>query len=148
MPHAFDPKPDHPAVLTLLKLHADIGGRMLANRKEAAKLREDMKHVEAVIKMFDPGFNLRPVAVKRRKLNPWFKRGTIFRHAMDVLRVATGPLTSREIAEAMLAARGVKDASSEAVAALAGSVQSSMTNHDGKAVVRHGEGAPAKWSLP
>ncbi|HEX8167514.1 MAG TPA: hypothetical protein VF601_17240 [Beijerinckiaceae bacterium] len=120
---------------------------MLANRKEAAKLREDMKHVEAVIKMFDPGFNLRPVAVKRRKLNPWFKRGTIFRHAMDVLREATGPLTSREIAERMLAARGIQDAPREVVAALAVSVQSSMTNHDGKAVARHGEGTPSRWRI-
>jgi hypothetical protein len=71
MPHAFDPKPDHP-VLTLVKLHADIGGRILANQQEADKLRQDMEHVEAVIKMFNPPFNLRPIAVKQRNLNPWF----------------------------------------------------------------------------
>jgi hypothetical protein len=122
MPHAFNPHPDHPAIQTLLRLHADLGGRVLANKREAAKLREDMRHVEAVIKMFDPAFSLRPIAVKRRKLNPWFKRGTIFRSGMDVLRLAKGPLTSREIAERMLAAHGVQDAPREAVAALAGSV--------------------------
>jgi hypothetical protein len=35
-----------------------------------------MKHVEAVLKMFDPEFNARAIAAKRRVTgNPWFKRG-------------------------------------------------------------------------
>jgi hypothetical protein len=148
MPHPFDPKPDHPAVLTLLQFHANIGGRILANKREAAKLREDMRHVEAVIKMFDPAFSLRPIAVKRRKLNQWFKRGTIFRPAMDVLRTAQGPLTSRQIAEGMLNAQSITDAPRKAVGALAASVQCSMINHDDGAVLRHGEGTPARWTVP
>jgi len=36
-----------------------------------------MQHVEAVIKMLDPAFNLRRIAVKRRQPNPWFRRGTL-----------------------------------------------------------------------
>jgi hypothetical protein len=61
-----------------------------------------MLHVEAVIKMLDPTYNLRWTAVKRRKPNPWFKRGTVYRRAVDALRTATGPLTAREIAERVL----------------------------------------------
>jgi hypothetical protein len=38
--------------------------------------------------------------------NPWFKRGTMFRHALEVLRAAPGPLTVREIADAVLSAKG------------------------------------------
>jgi hypothetical protein len=45
-----------------------------------------MLHVEAVIKMLDPAFNLRRIAVKRRQPNPWFKRGTVYRRAVDALR--------------------------------------------------------------
>ena len=148
MPHAFDPHPDHPAVLTLLPLHADIGGRILANKQEAARLREDMRHVEAVIKMFDPAFNLRPIVVKRRKVNPWFKRGTLFRHALDVLRTAERPLTAREVTERVLAAQGTTDASPKAVGDLSGSVLSCLVNREGRAVVRHGEGVPSRWAVP
>ena len=45
-----------------------------------------MRHVEAVIKMLDPGYSLRVISVKRRQPNPWFKRGTVYRRAVDVLR--------------------------------------------------------------
>ena len=45
-----------------------------------------MRHVEAVIKMLDPGYSLRAISVKRRQPNPWFKRGTVYRRAVDVLR--------------------------------------------------------------
>ena len=52
-----------------------------------------MKHVEAVLKLIDPSFNLRPIAIRRRKPNPYFKRGTIFRYALDALREGGKPLT-------------------------------------------------------
>jgi hypothetical protein len=35
MPHTFNPHPKHPAVAFLVRLHADIGGRILENKKEA-----------------------------------------------------------------------------------------------------------------
>jgi hypothetical protein len=48
-----------------------------------------MMQVEAVVKMLQPGFNVASTAAKRRnKSNPWFKRGTLFRSAVDVLRRA------------------------------------------------------------
>jgi len=46
-----------------------------------------MRSVEAVIKMLDRTFNLRAISVKRRQPNPWFKRGTVYRRAVDVLSV-------------------------------------------------------------
>jgi hypothetical protein len=39
--------------------------------------------------MLQPGFNVAGIAAKRcNKSNPWFKRGTLFRSAVDVLRRA------------------------------------------------------------
>jgi hypothetical protein len=93
-------EPNHPTLSALIKLHADLGGQILANKKQAAKLASDMKHVEAVIKMFSPGFNTRAISAKRRfKGNPWFKQGTLFRAALDALHVAGKLLTVREITE-------------------------------------------------
>ena len=56
-----------------------------------------MRHVEAVIKMLDPAYNLARITVKRRQPNKWFKRGTTYRRAVDVLRTATRPMTTPEI---------------------------------------------------
>jgi hypothetical protein len=83
------------ATYTLEKLHAELAGKILDNKKEARRLAEAMKHVEAVLKLLVPGYDVRPIAVRRRKLNPWFKRGTVLRNALDVLRNAERPLTAR-----------------------------------------------------
>ena len=76
---------------TLLQLHAELGGKILDNKTEADRLRQAMEHVEAVIKILDPTHNLRTIAVRRRKPNGWFKRGTIWRAVLDALRQAGKP---------------------------------------------------------
>jgi hypothetical protein len=89
MPHAFNASPDHPAVDYLVRLHADLGGKILENRKEAERLASEMKAVESVIKIFNPDYNVTRIAARRRyKGNGIFKRGTILRNALDVLRKA------------------------------------------------------------
>src|ERR1700730_7573308 len=134
-----------PAMQTLERLHTELGGQILENKAEALKLSGKMLHVEAVIKMLDPTYNLRRIAVKRRRPNPWFKRGTVYRRAVDALRTATEPLTAREITDRLLAAAKVTNPNKAAVRDLTGSVLSSLRNHDGKGVKRTNEGSPAKW---
>ena len=99
------------------------------------------------MKMLEPGFNLQSIAVRRRKPNPWFRRGTVYREALEVLRDAPGPMTAREIAEAMLAAKGVTDAPRRKVSNLGQGVLSSFRNHKDGPVVVVGEGLPARWKL-
>jgi hypothetical protein len=134
------------ATYTLEKLHAELAGKILDNKREARRLRDAMKHVEAVLKLLVPGYDVRPIAVRRKRLNPWFKRGTVLRAALDVLRKAEGPLTTREIAERMLATKGVTDAKPKAVRDLICGVLSSLRNYEGKSVVAVGEGMPVRWS--
>jgi hypothetical protein len=62
------------AVYTLGLLHAELAGKLLANKREAIRLRTAMMQVEAVVKMLQPRFNVASIAAKRRnKSNPWFK---------------------------------------------------------------------------
>ena len=136
-----------PAIQTLERLHAELGGKILENRQEHANLAEKMRHVESVIKMLDPGYSLRAISVKRRKPNPWFKRGTVYRRAVDVLRMSEKPLTAREIAERVLAAANIKSADNAALADLTGTINVSLRNHAGKGVQRINEGSPARWKL-
>ena len=147
MPHAFKASPDHPAVNYLVRLHADIGGQILDNKKEAARLATSMLAVEHVIKLFNPEFNARAIAPRRRqRTNPWFKRGTLFREALGVLRTATGPMTVREITAAVLAAKGVTPDKRQRLGVEAG-IRSSLEDHTGKVVRTVGEGIPKRWQL-
>ena len=135
------------AKYALEKLHAELGGKIKDNRREAVRLGKCMRHVEAVLKMLEPGCSVRGISVRRRKPNPWFRRGTVYREALNVLRAAKGPMTGREIAEAMLAAKGITALPRRTVSNLGKSVLSSFQNHKGRAVVAVGEGTPSRWQL-
>ena len=131
----------------LERLHAELGGKLLENRQQHANLAEQMRHVEAVIKMLDPDYSLRAISVRRRQPNSWFKRGTVYRRAVDVLGTATEPLTAREIAERVLEAAKITNPDKAALDDLIGTVLASLRNHQGKGVEQANEGNPARWRL-
>jgi hypothetical protein len=147
MPHAFKPNPEHPAVDYLVRLHADLGGQIDANRKEAKRLADAMRHVEAVIRLVDPAFNVRRIAVRRRnRVNAWFKRGTMGRAVLDVLKAATDPLTTRAIAERMLIARGQAEPDPNDVRDLESGVRACLRQSLAKHLLADNS-KPARWRL-
>jgi hypothetical protein len=136
-----------PAIATLERLHAELGGAIRQNKQHQKVLSGQMRHVEAVIKMLDPAYNLTGIAVKRRKPNRWFKHGTIYRRALDVLRAAEKPMTPLEIATAVFAAQGVSDADKVEVKNMSLGIHRNLKRRAGKVVERLGEGTPARWTL-
>jgi hypothetical protein len=136
----------HQATYTLDQLHQELAGKIIDNKSEARRLAQSMRHVEAVLKLLDPTYNLRRIAVRRRKPNPWFKRGTVFRGAIDVLRNAASPMSAGEITAAMLERKGIKEPDPNAVRDLTGAVQASLSNHNGKSVIGSGH-HPRRWKL-
>lgn len=147
MPHGFDPKPSNVAVPQLVQLHAQLGAKLQANRRERTKLASDMKHVEAVIRLFDPAYDTRRIAVKRRnKPNPFLRKGTAWLNAVSVLRVAEKPLTVREVAERVLATHGFA-LGKKTVLEMVNALHASFTNHKGKSIVKVNDELPARWRL-
>jgi hypothetical protein len=137
-----------PAVFALLRLHAELGGEIKNNRREAKRLAKSMKHVEAVLKLLEPGFNARGIAAKRKnRENPFFKRGTVFRAVVDILRGAPAPMTTREIVDILFRQRGGEAPSVAQVRTMFSAVHSSLRNHQGKTVETVGEGKPGRWRL-
>ena len=89
--------------------------------------------------------NVCGIAAKRRnKSNPWFKRGTLFRSAVDVMRRAHAPMTAREIAEALIAGKAVP-ATRKQFKDLQAAILAALRKRDGAMVL--GLGTPARWSL-
>ena len=76
-----------------------------------------------------------------------FKRGTLFRYALDVLRPAAEPLTTREVVLAILRANGIAEPTAKQVRDLYGGVQSSLRSCNGKSVARVDEGARMRWKV-
>ena len=120
-----------PALHSLIRLHADIGGRLKSTQYTAEKLAVDLMHVEAVLKIIEPGFDVRLIAHRRRyNINQFFRRGDCIRVALDTLRAAEKPLTTREIAVRMLEGRGVYNPPAKIRRDIAQAVHRSLTNHD------------------
>ena len=137
----------NPAVYALLKLHAELGGRIKENKREAEKLRADMKHVEAVLHLLQPGFNARQIAPRRRyNPNPLFKRGHVFRAVLDLLRTAQEPMSAEEIAVALFRSKGVEEPTREQRRNLYGAVSASLRNNEGKSVAGD-TNRPRRWHL-
>lgn len=133
------------AVYTLGLLHAELAGKLLANKREAIRLRTAMMQVEAVMKMLNPAVNIRLIAPRRRNVgNPWFKRGTLYRSAVDVLRRAASPMTARQITDALLAGKTPAPTRKQA-ADVQAAVLASLRKANGKSVT--GVGSPATWRL-
>src|SRR5258705_410289 len=117
----------------LRRLHAEIGGKIIDSRKNTKRLREDKRHVAAVIRMFSPEYDVKAIAARRTyKANPWFKRGTLFRSALDIMRRTVEPLTVRQIADRMLAAKGVANPRIDQVRGMQSAILASLRNRKGK----------------
>jgi len=132
----------------LKKLHAELGGKIVAHKVEGERLAEQMRHIEAVIKMLDPAFNIATIAPKRRnKPSPYFKKGKCFQHVLGVLRGATAPMTANEIITTLLHSWGVTEPKREAVQSLFGAVNGALRRNQGNGVERVGNGRPDRWVL-
>jgi hypothetical protein len=133
------------AIFTLSLLHAELAGKFAENRNAGVKIKTAMMQVEAVLQMLQPSFDVRGISAKRRnKSNPWFKRGTLFRSAIDVLRRAEAPLTARQIADALIAGKAPQATRKQAID-LQAAILVALRKRNGVTVV--GEGAPARWRL-
>jgi hypothetical protein len=129
-----------PVTLALLRLHLELTRKLAKQRRPS--VRVDIWHVEAVIRLLEPAITIG----YRRKPNPWFKRGTLFRLTVETLRAAGRPMHSREIVLALLQRHGVTDADPLAVADLVKSVERSLVYHRGRSIVAVGS-HPVHWKL-
>lgn len=122
-----------PAFYALIRLHAELAYRIKANKDEGEKLRDDMLHIEAVLKILEPGFSTRRIAAKRKHTeNPWFKRGTIFRAVLEVLKAAPAPMSAEEIGVALLQSKGIAEPTRDQRRHMYSAVDSSLRSHLGR----------------
>ena len=137
MSRAFDPKPDNPAVPQLVHLHARLTAELAANLEASNRIAANIGHVEAVIRLFDPAYDVRRIPGRRRNVgNPWFKRGTMFRAALDVLRKANEPLTTMDITRRIIAAKGGREPTREQLRKVDAGLRSCLNGNEGKSVRR------------
>jgi hypothetical protein len=98
-------------VSALVAKRSEVAGVIADLERKVSQQRADLVHVDAVLRLYAPGLApdcIPSRAVRRR--NGWFKPGELVRMVLDILRVAPAPLSSREIAVAAMAGRGLDPA--------------------------------------
>ena len=76
--------------------------------RQVAQHRVDLEHLTATMRLFDPNVSDETATMAApRKRNDWFRPGECRRLIYDVLRDAERPLTTREVAGAVMAAKAM-----------------------------------------
>jgi hypothetical protein len=137
-------------VISALRLkRAEISGHIHDLEKRIARQRANLANLDGTIKLFSPGTNPDAIPAKRPyRRTRYFAHNELSRLTQDALRTASGPLTSAEIAAAVMEAKGMPPEDSalkEIVAARALTVLRRLAKSG--AAVKSGTSRDAQWAL-
>jgi hypothetical protein len=93
----------------LIQKYAELAGKLECLDMEARAIKASMSHLDASIRLIKHGYDTTAIRPKHPyNRNPYFKRGSYVRVALDVLREAKEPLPAREICELALQKQGLQ----------------------------------------
>jgi hypothetical protein len=97
------------ALEALKRKRADMTGEIARCHAQLAKLSDDLEHLDATIRLFAPDF-VQESVLPKVFMPPasWSKRGEMSRAVLSILRIAKGPLSTREIAAMIVQQRGLE----------------------------------------
>lgn len=73
--------------------------------QQLADHRVSLTHLDATLRLFDPNLLLQDTDPQQRERVSWFRPGECLRAIYDVLREAPQPLTTRDVAKRVMAAK-------------------------------------------
>jgi hypothetical protein len=99
---------DPHVVSALVKRRAELVGEIEHSQLHTRKLLQDLDHLDATIRQFDPDYKVEEIKPKGfRPPSDWANRGEMSRVVLDVLRRAKELLTTQEVAKEIMKARGL-----------------------------------------
>jgi hypothetical protein len=91
----------------LTRKRAEIAGQIEHTQAALRRLVTDLDAIDAAIRIFDPEADIDAIKAKAYPPRHAAFRGEMMRHVMGCLRMASEPLTSRDIATVVMKARGL-----------------------------------------
>src|ERR1700684_1926678 len=91
----------------LTRKRAEIAGQIEHTQAALRKLVTDLDAIDAAIRIFDPDADIGAIKAKAYPPRHAAFRGEMMRHVMGCLRMATEPVTGRDIATVVMKARGL-----------------------------------------
>ena len=95
-------------LLGLTKRRAELTGEIERLHETLRKLVADLKSLDATIRQFAPDFQMETIKPKAfRPPKDWSNRGQMSRIVLSILRQASEPMTSRDVALELLVTRAL-----------------------------------------
>lgn len=140
--------PDTHLMSALKDKRARIDGEIQMRRFQIMRLEIELAHLNAVIRLFLPGFDIGKIATKRtiRRSKAGTVRGSGTREAMTVLRQTKTPLTSRQIADRILVKHGQLTGGEDSER-LANSIHASLSRRSDGAISFDASVYPGTWAI-
>ena len=96
-----------PVLSGLIRKRPEMAGEADALRVQLAAVAAKLGHVDAVIGLFDPSFDLASIRPKRPRAPDATKPGEMSRFVLDALREASEPIGTPELTTMLMQARGM-----------------------------------------
>lgn len=139
----------HPVLSGLIRKRAELSGEAEALTVRLMAINANVIHLDAVIGLFDPAFNLASIRPKRARGPNVAKPGEMSRFVLDALRGAAEPIGTPELTVQLMAARGLDAQDRVAYRNMGKRVCMALRHQEGRGAVRsaHGPGRIALWSI-
>ena len=88
----------------LVEKRGELAGQAEHHGRELKRLAQELGHLDAAIRLFDPDYRAEGVRARRRQR---FGQGECQRLILEALRDAAGPLSERALAQALATRKGL-----------------------------------------
>ena len=137
-------------VLTgLVKRRAELSGEGDALRAKLTRITTDLGHLDAVIRQFDPEYDMATIRPKRPRSSDAARPGEMSRFVLGALRDAVEPMGTPAIAAHMMAERGMDGEDRKLVRDVTKRVGMALGHQEKRGTVRSqpGPGRVVLWEV-
>ena len=93
----------------LVAKRSELAGEVEHYRQELQRLADELGHLDATIRLFDPDYDLGTIKSRKRgRRIQWFGPGECQRLVLETLRDAAEPLCGNTLTQALVAHKGLE----------------------------------------
>lgn len=133
----------------LIKKRAELAGEIEAAQTRLRMLIIDLDNIDAAIRIFDPEIDLAEIKAKPLPPRNHAFKGEVSRIVFQVLRQTKAPMTAQEIAQHVMAGRGLNASDRRLVKMIGKRVGACLRHHRTRGLLRakKGTGPLLQWEV-
>ncbi len=134
-------------VTALIRKRAEIAGQIEHAQTQLRQIIIDLDNLDATLRLFKPDINSKEIRPRAVAIRHAVFRGELFRLVLDTLRQSTVPLTTLDLAEHLMAQRGLNTADKRLVRLTRKRIGAALRHQRDKGLVRseYGPGQHLVW---